>query len=71
MSVKVYEIALEQAKNDLTWIAREVEILRIRKELLESFMSGLTPLISHLSSFEEPAASSEHAAYEAPAHQEG
>ncbi len=71
MSVKVYEGALEQAQNDLVWITREFERLRTRKELLENFVGALTPLISNLNSVDEPAASPESAAHEAPAHQEG
>jgi hypothetical protein len=71
MSVKVYEGALEQAKNDLVWITREFEKLRIRKELLENFLSALTPLISNLNSVDDSAASPESAAHEAPAHQQG
>ncbi len=71
MSVKVYEGALEQAKNDLVWITREFERLRTRKELLENFVVALTPLISNLHSVDDPAASPEPAGHETPAHQEG
>ena len=70
MSVKVYEGALEQAKNDLEWITREFEKLRTRKELLENFLGALTPLISNLNLVDDPA-SPESAAHEAPALQEG
>jgi hypothetical protein len=71
MSVKVYEGALEQAQNDLVWITREFERLRTRKELLESFVGALTPLISNLNSVDNPAASPESATHETPAHHEG
>jgi hypothetical protein len=71
MSVKVYEGALEQAQNDLVWITREFERLRTRKELLENFVGALTPLISNLNSVDDPAASPESAAHQAPALQEG
>jgi hypothetical protein len=71
MSVKVYEGALEQAQSDLVWITREFEKLRTRKELLETFVGALTPLISNLNSSDDSAASHEHAAHETPAHQEG
>jgi hypothetical protein len=71
MSVNVYESALEQAKNDLEWITREFERLRTRKELLENFLGALAPLISNLNSVDAPAASSESAANETPALQEG
>ena len=71
MSVKVYEGALEQAKNDLVWITSEFERLRTRKELLENFVGALTPLISNLNSVDEPAASPESAAHETPVQQAG
>ena len=71
MSVKVYEGALEQAQSDLVWITREFERLRTRKELLETFVGALTPLISNLNSVVDAVTSPEHASHEAPAHQEG
>lgn len=71
MSVEVYESALEQAKNDLTWITREFERLRIQKELLENFLGALTPLLSNLNGTDEPAASPEYAVHDAPEHQQG
>jgi hypothetical protein len=71
MSVTVYESALEQAKNDLTWITREFERLRLRKELIEKLVDVLTPLISNLNPVEELAASHEAAAPEAPVPHEG
>jgi hypothetical protein len=71
MSVKVYEGALEQAQSDLVWITREFEKLRTRKELLETFVGALTPLISNLNSVVDAATQPEFAAHETPAHQEG
>jgi hypothetical protein len=71
MSVSVYESALEQAKHDLNWITQEFERLRLRKELIEKLLDVLTPLISNLHPIEEPAASHEAAAHEAPMPHEG
>lgn len=50
----------KQARNDLSWITREFEKLRMRKELLESSVGALAPLVSNLKSEEERAASHEH-----------
>ncbi len=66
MSVRVYENALEQAKNDLNWVTREFERLRVRKELTEKLLDVLTPLISNLNPAEEPTVSPEAVAPETP-----
>jgi hypothetical protein len=64
MSVQIYENALDQARNDLAWITREFEKLRIRKELLESFEGALNALIANLNSTGEPAPSADHSGSE-------
>ncbi|HUX46043.1 MAG TPA: hypothetical protein VMV57_14945 [Terracidiphilus sp.] len=71
MSVMIYESALEQAQNDLAWITREFEKLRIRKELLESSVGVLMPLILNLKAIDEPNQSPEHYGHENHMHHGG
>jgi hypothetical protein len=71
MSVQIYDSALDQARNDLAWITREFERLRIRKELLDSSVGALTSLIAHLKSAEEPAPSPDHSAPESHEQHQG